>query len=145
MNVHGIGSANHKSALKEKALWARRAKRAPINSIYTFEGVDVPSLVSSLPQGGESLLVEAEFSCKASRMMHRRKQYWQFLKISKWNILTSCIIVDFSKTNIGHFFLKVVVKHPHKLSYHVAFRRLHGLRVLRHVHDPEQKSLALIQ
>merc|ERR1719460_1722736 len=34
MNVHGIGSANHKSAL----------------------------LCSSLPQGGESLLVEAEFS-----------------------------------------------------------------------------------
>ena len=52
--------------------------------------------------------------------------------------------VDFSKTNIGHFFLKVVVKHPHKLSYHVAFRRLHGLRVLRHVHDPEQKISALI-
>ena len=64
MNVHGIGSANHKSALKEKGdnvsnnaeIYRKMAKLVKV-------GPKVPSLCSSLPQGGESLLVEAEFSC----------------------------------------------------------------------------------
>ena len=64
MNVHGIGSANHKSALKEKGdNVSNNAKKKQKNGNVSKVGPKVPSLCSSLPQGGESLLVEAEFSC----------------------------------------------------------------------------------
>ena len=65
MNVHGIGSANHKSALKEKGdnVSNNAEKKNRKMAKFLKVGPKVPSLCSSLPQGGESLLVEAEFPC----------------------------------------------------------------------------------